>query len=305
MPIERLGYACINETLKKDGITTNRSMIKRTFLAKGIEYASELSLLNARSILPILQWNEQHGIKFFRLSSDMFPWASEFDCEDMPDWLAISDALAEAGSFARANGHRLTMHPGPFNCLASKTEKVILNSIKDLTNHGIIMDALGQPRTPEAKINIHVGGAYGEHDRAMERFCKNFERLPESVRTRLTVENDDRPNMFNVTMLHRGIHDRIGIPIVFDSLHFQCGPEDIPKQEALNLALSTWPDGVTPVCHHSSSKKLHEDASVKSSTAHAGYLYDPFETDKPIDLMLECKAKELALLKYREDYLLT
>lgn len=303
MPINRLGYACINETLKKDGISTNRSMIKRTFLAKGIEYASELSLSNARSILPILQWNEQHGIKFFRLSSDMFPWASEFDCEDMPDWLAISDALAEAGSFARANGHRLTMHPGPFNCLASKTEKVILNSIKDLTNHGIIMDALGQPRTPEAKINIHVGGAYGEHDKAMERFCKNFERLPESVRTRLTVENDDRPNMYNVTMLHRGIHERIGIPIVFDSLHFQCGPEDIPKQEALNLALSTWPDGITPVCHHSSSKKLHEDASINSNAAHSKYIYDAFEVDTEVDLMLEVKAKEAALFRFRNQFL--
>ena len=303
MPINRLGYACINETLKKDGISTNRSMIKRTFLAKGIEYASELSLSNARSILPILQWNEQHGIKFFRLSSDMFPWASEFDCESMPDWLAISDALAEAGNFARANGHRLTMHPGPFNCLASKTEKVILNSIKDLTNHGIIMDVLGQPRTPEAKINIHVGGAYGEHDKAMERFCKNFERLPESVRTRLTVENDDRPNMYNVTMLHLGIHERIGIPIVFDSLHFQCGPEDIPKQEALNLALSTWPDGITPVCHHSSSKKLHEDASINSNTAHSKYIYDAFEVDTEVDVMLEAKAKEAALFRFRNQFL--
>ena len=72
-----LGYACINMTLGKKGITTNRSMIKRTFKEKGIPYASELSIQNVRDFIEIIKWNEQNNIKFFRMSSNVFPWSSE------------------------------------------------------------------------------------------------------------------------------------------------------------------------------------------------------------------------------------
>jgi UV DNA damage endonuclease len=65
----RIGYACINMTLsgQKPKISTNRSMIKKTFLSKGIDYASELSLLNVVDLIKIIQWNEDNGINFFRL----------------------------------------------------------------------------------------------------------------------------------------------------------------------------------------------------------------------------------------------
>ena len=76
-----LGYACINMTLgkQKPKVTTNRSMIKSTFLERGVEYAGELGLQNARDLFKILQWNNRNNIKVFRLSSEMFPWASEYD----------------------------------------------------------------------------------------------------------------------------------------------------------------------------------------------------------------------------------
>ena len=109
-----LGYACINmgfsERPKKQRITTNRSMIKRTFQQRGIKYASELALLNSRDLLKIVKWNHSRDIKLFRMSSDIFPWASEYDIKDLPDYNQIAATLAEVGSFAQLTNQRLTTH---------------------------------------------------------------------------------------------------------------------------------------------------------------------------------------------------
>lgn len=299
----RLGYACINTELNKTGITTNRGMIKKTFMSKGLPAASQLALQNIRDLLTILRWNEKHGIKVFRMSSDIFPWSSEYEYEQLPNWDKLQFALKLAGDFAISNGHRLSFHPGQFNCMASENETVVKNSIKDLTSHGQFMDLLGMPRSHGAKINIHVGGAYGNREAAMLRFCKNFDKLPESVQTRLVVENDDKPNMFSTSILHAGIYSNIKAPITFDWHHYDCGPKDIPKQEALQLALSTWPSGIRPCVHHSSSRQIEEGITARR-TAHADFLYEPFETSSDIDIMLECKAKEQGLFRYRDTFLL-
>jgi len=215
-----LGYACINMTLsgQKPKVTTNRSMIKKTFTEKGIDYAGELGMLNAADLGRILRWNVENGIKVFRLSSEFFPWASEYKFEDLPQYLRIKTLLAGAGHYAKSNGMRLTCHPGPFNVLVSPHKHVVDNTITDLRIHGEIFDMLGLERSPYNKINIHCNGVYGDKQSAMDRFCKNFELLPESVQTRLTVENDDKASMYSVKDLMY-IHERIGIPIVFDYHH--------------------------------------------------------------------------------------
>ena len=134
-----LGYACINTMLsglpKSKRITTNRTMIKRTFQQKGIKYASELALANVRDLKKIIQWNEDHNIKFYRMSSEMFPWASEYNIEDLPDFEKIAQIMGEAGDLANKYGQRLTTHPGPFNKLASPKERVVLATITDLEIH--------------------------------------------------------------------------------------------------------------------------------------------------------------------------
>ena len=222
-----LGYACINMNLSnpkqfgsdKEKITTNRSMIKRTFQEKGVEYVSELALQNVIDLNHIIKWNEQHNIKFFRMSSEIFPWASEYKWEDLPDIKMIKVWLENAGLMASEYGQRLTSHPGPFNVLVSPNPKVVDNTITDLSIHGDIMDFMGLSRTPYNKINIHCNGVYGDKQSAMDRFCKNFERLPMSVQSRLTVENDDKASMYSVKDLYEGIHKRIGIPITFDYHH--------------------------------------------------------------------------------------
>jgi len=295
-----LGYSCINMTLggQKPKITTNRSMIKKTFVDKGIDYAGELSLLNSRDLCEIVKWNVENGINFFRISSDIFPWASEYNIEDLPQYQRIKTVLSSCGNYTRDNRVRLTSHPGPFNVLVSPREHVVQNTITDLTNHGKVFDLLGLDRTPYNKINIHCNGVYGDKQSALDRFCKNFELLPESVQTRLTVENDDKASMYSVKDLMY-IHERIGIPIVFDYHHHKFCTGDMTEQEALELAISTWPKGITPVVHYSESKALHENNQKLKPQAHSDYINNlPSTYGNNVDIMVESKAKELSILPH-------
>lgn len=293
-----LGYACINMTLGKQGITTNRSMIKRTFKEKGIPYASELSIQNVRDLIEIIKWNEQNDIKLFRMSSDIFPWASEYSLSELPHYHRIKNLLNGAGHLINKYGHRITAHPGPFNVLVSPNENVVHNTITDLSIHGEVFDLMGLSRTPYNKLNIHCNGVYGDKQSAMDRFCKNFKRLPESVQTRLTVENDDKASMYSVKDLMY-IHERIGIPIVFDYHHHKFNTGGLTEEEALKLAVSTWGD-IKPVVHYSESKSLHENNDSIKPQAHSDYISEAINTyGLDVDVMIEAKAKELTLLEYR------
>jgi UV DNA damage endonuclease len=297
----RLGYACINMHLQKtQKITTNRGMIKRTFKAKGISYASELAEHNTRNLLPILMWNHKNNIKVFRMTSCLFPWASEYELEDLPHWDQIQINLKKVGAYAKHCGIRLSFHPGPFNILTSPKEHVVANSIKDLDTHGKIMDTIGMARDRWSKINIHIGATYGDKQSAIDRWCKNYERLPESVKTRITLENDDKASMYSTKDLYQ-VYERLGVPIVFDYHHHKFCTGDQTEEEALKLAASTWGD-VRPCCHYSESKALNEGLNVKPQ-AHSDYIFQEVQDyGLDIDVVFEAKAKEQAILKYREIY---
>lgn len=300
----RFGYCCINLKLQEtEGVTCNKTMRKATFEKKGVEYASELSLKNVKGLERIIDWNIEKGLKVFRMTSVLFPWASEYTWEDLPDMPEIRDVMKRAGQKALAAGLRLSFHPGPFNILTSKNPQVVLNCIRDLKIHGDMMDMMNQPRNHWAKINIHIGGAYGDRQESLDRWCKNFELLPESVRSRLTVENDDRKNLYSTKMLYDSIYSRLQVPVVFDSHHFECGPQDASYEESLAMAVDSWPAGIRPMCHHSNSKKLYEDDSVNTYAAHSNYYYKPFrDLGFDVDVALEAKAKEKALFKYMKDF---
>ena len=298
------GYACINMGFsnrpKSQRITTNRTMIKRTFLDRGIEYASELALQNMRDLYKILEWNLQNDIYFYRLSSEMVPWASEYEMEELPDYNLILAAAMKAGNFARKHGMRLTSHPGPFNKLASPKESVFELTYKDLKVHGDLFDMIGLPRTPYAKLNIHVGAAYGDKPFALDNFCRNFERLPDNVRTRLTVENDDKPSLYATDELYEGVYKRIGIPIVFDYHHHRLHPGNQSEQEALETALSTW-GNIKPVVHYAESRCVEQNNPKIKPQAHSDYVIAEFDDyGHNFDVMIEAKHKELALLRYRD-----
>lgn len=307
-----LGYACINMQLsypQKYGgqekgvlpITTGRSMIKRTFESKGLDYASELALANAKDLDKIIDWNILNGFNFFRITSGLAPWKSEYNWTDLKDLDEIKMYLHSAGVKAKTHNLRITSHPGPFNVLTSPHQHVVDNCVNDLTMHGDVFDMMGLTRTHFNKINIHIGGAYGDKPASMERFCKNFNLLPESVKSRLTVENDDKASMYSVKELYHGVYKVIGVPIVFDYHHHKFCDGGLGEQEALELAISTWPEGITPATHYSESRREEQGDDTIRVQAHSDYIYDKINTyGNDIDIMVEAKRKELAVKKYLE-----
>ena len=294
----RYGYCCINVTLSKDKVTTNRGMVKRTFEDRGIGYASELALKNVTDLRKVLEWNTANGISMYRMSSDIFPWCSEYELADLPDYESISEVLLSCGEYAKATNQRITFHPSPYGVLASENPAVVVKALKELNQHGEIFDLMGLDRNHFYPINIHVNTTKPTKEAAGIRFCENFALLSESTKSRLVVEVDDKKSQYNAVDLFVNVHKFIGIPVTFDYLHNRCNPSQYSEEEALRLCLSTWPEGIPAITHYSDSKKLYEDETSKE-VAHTDWVWGDVETyGLDFDIEFEVKMKELAVLKF-------
>lgn len=302
--MNNIGYCCIplgcNEGLpKKDHIFVNRGMTRKTFYTKGLTYVSELILLNLKDTLKVLDYNLKKDIYIYRLSSDSFPWMTEYRFQDLPNFSSIQNYLQLIGDKIKFNGIRVSYHPGPFNVLASENDLVVTKTIDELNKHAELMDLMGLEQSTFYPINIHINTTKPTREEAAQRFVDRFALLSESCRKRLTIENDDSPNQYSVKMLYDMVHTKIGIPIVFDQHHFNYGPQDQTMEDALKLAISTWK---TRAMTHMSSPKTLEDNSSKQ-TAHADYIYEEIKTyGFDFDTEIEAKAKDLAVIKYRNQF---
>ena len=297
----KLGYACINMTLQAaGGITTNRGMRQKTFNERDLSYVSELALQNVKDLETIVKWNEEMGIKLFRMSSDIFPWMTYYDFEDLPDYDKIKNTLKGIGTLAEKYGQRLTFHPSHFNALGSPNPKVLESTIKELNEHSKIMDLMGLSATVYNKINIHIAGAYGDKQATLDRWISNYHKLDPNTQARLTVENDDKENMYSVQELYDGVYKKCGVPIVFDYFHHKFCTGDLTEEKALKLAASTWPKDIVPLTHYSESRRKEKlDESIKAQ-AHSDLIKDTIQTyGLDIDVVVEAKHKELAVLNYK------
>jgi UV DNA damage endonuclease len=265
----------------------------------------------------ILGYLEDNAIGFYRMATGLAPYASHPDLPQFRDQpRACAERLAQLGARARKAGIRLSTHPGQYTVLNSKDERVAALAVAELEVQAEILDGMGL--APEAVVVLHVGGAAGGTAAALDRFARGFERLSDAARARLVVENDDRAfGLADVLALA----ERIGRPVVWDVLHHHChDPARIPDREALALAAATWPAGVTPKVHFSSprtaveerrrrvGRRVERSLALPPLRAHAD-LVDPIAFEhflaatvagRDVDVMLECKAKDLALLRLRE-----
>ena len=301
MGIRHLGYACQNLSLaegckKKDRILTDRTLRMNRF---SLELVGDIALQNCNDLLPILEWNRKNDIRFFRIGSGIFPFMDHPDIGySLADLStdhreAITAALRRAGVFARDAGMRLSCHPGPYTCLASPDSKIKDKSIVSLNMHSLIGDLLGYG--DEFAINIHVGGVYEGKDATAERFCEAYRGLDEKVKARLTLENDDKESMWGMTELYDKIHRNSGIKLVLDIHHHRfCRRESLA--EAAAMAFETWQGFCEiPKIHYSESKPNSRPQ------AHSDYIQEPIPLlDGEYDVMIEAKAKDLALLNYRK-----
>jgi UV DNA damage endonuclease len=302
----RIGYCClsigINENLKKkDHVLVNRGMIRKTFDAKGLPYVADLIVENLKDTLKVLDYNIKNDIRVYRLSSDSFPWMSEYSFENLPRFAVINSFLKLIGKKIRENDIRTSYHPGQFNVLGSENPSVVAKTIDELNKHAQLLDLMELEQSTYYPINIHVNTTQPTREEAAKRFCEGFQLLSDSCKKRLTVENDDKLSQYSVKLLYDLVHLQTGIPIVFDQLHYKLGPQDQTLEEALRLALSTWK--TKPLTHMASSIRNEDPKGLER--AHADYIYDPIETfGLEFDIEIESKAKDLAVLKYRKDYLI-
>jgi UV DNA damage endonuclease len=265
----------------------------------------------------ILGYLDDNEIGFYRMATGLAPYASHPDLprfRDAPQRHA--DRLRQVGDKAREMGIRISSHPGQYTVLNSEDAEVRRLAAVELEVQAELMDGMGLG--PECVVILHVGGAAGGLDAALDRFERGFETLSDAARGRLVIENDDRTfSLTHVLELSR----RIGRPVAWDILHHHCNdPDRIPDREALERALATWPDGVRPKIHYSTPKTAMEEKKRKVGRrierswvlpqlrAHADMIdpiaFEHFVTQTAaghdFDVMLEAKAKDLALLRLRE-----
>lgn len=290
----RLGYACINTVLRAENIYTNRTLRLATLKEKGVEYAKELGLLNIKDLVPIIQWNEDNGIKFMRLSSTVFPFAS-----DVVYGYSLKYAereLKAAGDLAQKYGHRLTVHPGQYNVLCSPNENIVKKSHLDLSYHAEMLDLMGVGK--DGVMIIHMGGVYGDKPAAIARFEKNFMELPQHVRDRLVLENDEI--MYSVEELLPTCK-KLKIPLVMDWHHDRLRQSALPVQSYLAEIDAIWKErGIRPKQHYSESAKGHPNPRT-----HSDYILRLPPCAADMDLMIEAKMKEQTVLRICKKYGIT
>lgn len=307
MPI-RLGYACDNVDL---GFSASHTCRLKTFEEKGIEYVQELITQNLDELIRILEWNSDNGISFFRISSNLFPMMFKYEIKQLPKYEYFKSVMRRIGDECMRTGFRINFHPEQYCVLGSVNQTVVDNSIKELNQHGEIMDMFGFDRSPYYNVNIHMSTAQGGKDEAIKRFISAYERLDESIKKRLTVENDDKANQYSVKEL-MAIYETVGVPIVFDYHHHRFCDGGLTEEEALKLASTTW-GNVKQETHYSESKSNEvpyvqikkKDGSIYEKKtrpqAHSDYIKNVInDYGLDIDVMIEAKKKNRTLLEYRK-----
>lgn len=296
----RLGYPCMNiflRSLSNNNIRCNRTAMKKSIEKHGINYISQKCENNLENLLNILKWNVNNNIYFYRITSELIPWFHKHKIKKLENSQYIFNLLSEIGDFIIENKIRISFHPDHFVKLASNNDSTVKNSIKELEYHGKIMDFMGLGATPFYPINIHIGATYEGKEETATRLEKNYNKLSKSVKNRLVLENDDTNSCWGVSELVK-FSDSIGTPIVLDTLHHEFTGRGLSKQEAFELVKDTWK--VTPVLHHSNSRKRYENGN--NPRAHTDWIYKPVNIDGEYDVMIEAGKKEQALLKYRYDF---
>jgi len=265
----------------------------------------------------IFDYLEKIDVRMYRMTSDLVPYGTHPDLPQFHHQVEeCAEELAALGERAVAADLRLSSHPGQYVVLNSEKPEVRAAAIRELDLQAAVLDAMGLG--PEAVVVLHVGGAAGGKEAATDRFLLGFEALSERAKARLVIENDDISFGLGDVL---ALSSRTGLRIVWDTLHHRCNdPDRIPPEEALPLALATWPAGTVPKIHYSSPRTAVEERRKKVGRrverqivlpplrAHAD-LIDPigFEAflrgpaaGREFDVMLEAKAKDLALLRLRE-----
>ncbi|MFN2455872.1 MAG: UV DNA damage repair endonuclease UvsE [Pyrinomonadaceae bacterium] len=293
MASPRLGLVCITHSDAVRYRTTTRKRLLQFDVAEQKQMLRALYAENLQRLNRALDFCSERGIRLYRLTSALFPFADDAAGEDVLE--EIRDDLDRTGERAIALGIRLVLHPDQFVVLNSDSPQVVANSIKILETHARILDYLAQPRSCWTVMNIH-GGKGGRS----EQLIKVINELPDSVRSRLTLENDE------YTYSAREILEvcrAAKVPMVFDAHHHVCREgltnyEDASVAEMLLAARETWPVREWQVVHISNGEAHFNDRrhSQLITSMPGAFRHAPW-------IEVEAKHKELAIEKLSAEWL--
>lgn len=286
----RIGYPCINTRI---GCTPNRTFRLASYSE---ERMLETAGWNIKCLERIVEWNIRHGLLFFRIGSGLIPFGSH--PANNEKWkIRLGDMLYRIGNLIEKGNVRISMHPDQFVVLNTPHREVLENSTRELEYHCNVLDLMGLGR--DAKVQIHVGGAYGDKKASVERFVKNFRMLGRNMKRRTVIENDDRLYSLAECL---SVSRRCGMPVVFDSFHHECLNAGEGFREAARSAMRTWKKGDGPLmCDYSSQKKGARRGShaQKIDIAHfRNFISQTKGLD--FDIMFEIKNKEKSALRAKK-----
>lgn len=291
----RFGLCCIFRKEPMKFRKTTATHLNKFNRRKQLEFLSALCKHNAESLFKSLQFCHDHGIKDFRVNSQILPVKTHphigYGIEDLPDYQNIIDAFLKCGNFCATNDIRTTFHPDQFILLSSPDPEITRRSVRDLEYQAQVAAWINAD-----VINIHGGGAYRNKTEALRRLASEIRKLPDPVRARLTIENDDRvytpEDLLPVCV-------ETGIPLVYDVHHHRCLPDGLSVKKATDLTIQTW--NREPVFHLSSPLNGWKGAAIHK---HHDYI-DPDDfpgcwLNLDITVEVEAKAKELAVMKLKK-----
>ena len=292
----RFGLCCIFKKAPIKFRHTTAKFQSRFDRPRQLDHLAALCRHNAQSLLSALTFCRDHGIGDFRINSQILPLKTHpdagYDIYQLPDAVTIISDFQKCGAFCRRHNIRTTFHPDQFILLSSPRPDVTEKSVHELVYQAEVAQWVGAD-----VINIHGGGAYGDKPAALKRLAKEIEKLPAAVRTRLTLENDDRTyTPAELLPVCRNLE----IPLVYDVHHHRCLPDEVGVEKTTEAVLSTWPR--EPLFHLSSPLN---GWTGKNPAPHHDYIVPadfPYcWKDLTITIEVEAKAKELAILKLKKD----
>ncbi len=285
-----LGFACISISLKENG--KFRTMSVKTYESlppeERMRRLRSMSVDNLYNVGKIMLWCIEKGIGLYRLSSSLIPLAGYLP---QWNWWEDRDILNMCGrikSIADEGKIRISMHPDQFCVLNSDSPEVVRNSIAILEHHNKLSELVGNNL-----LIIHTGSGAGGKAEAMDRFKRNFLSLPEGIRDKLVVENDDK--VFTAADVLQ-LCEELGVPMVLDVHHHYCNHEDDNLPVLIERIKRTW-KGKRPKIHLSSGKSFPTDRHHSDFIDYGDYKRAVELVQNDFDIMLECKNKDLAVFK--------
>jgi UV DNA damage endonuclease len=284
-----IGYACL--TIGVPGTGLSRCTLKNATE----DNIRSITLANLSALEAMIDFNNKNNIKLFRISSDILPFGSH-PVNRVLWWEDYQGILQQLGNKIRESGIRVSMHPGQYTVLNSMDPLVVERAMEELNFHNRFLSSLGMDNT--SKLVLHIGGVYGEKKRAIRSFIENYNRLPQAIKDRLIIENDDKN--YNIQEVLQ-ISQVTGAPVVFDNLHHKLNKPILELSEAkwISLCAKTWSskDGRQKI-HYSQQKTGGTPGSHSDTIFLSTFLSDYKELpQKEIDIMLEVKDKNLSAVK--------